>query len=89
MKLTAGALALATIGLLAHAAAADKKDLVVAQAELPEAKVVDVAIDLFAPGVSDTPPSPMLQRGIRSSVRKSEARYIPIQLRNTLQSTGQ
>ena len=31
----------------------------------------------------------MLQKGIRSAVRKSEARYIPIHLRNTLQSTGQ
>ena len=91
MKLTAGALALATIGLQADAWAGDKKktDLAVAQEELSEARIVDVAIDLFAPGVSDTPPSPMLQKGIRSSVRKSEARYIPIHLRNTLQSTGQ
>ena len=77
--------------LLAVAATAgDKNDaLVVAQGEVPELRVVDVAVDLFAPGVSDTPPSPLLQKGIRASVRKSEARYIPIHLRNTLQSTGQ
>ena len=31
----------------------------------------------------------MLQQGIRAAVRKAEARYIPIHLRNTLQSTGQ
>ena len=31
----------------------------------------------------------VLQQGIRSAVRKSEARYVPIHLRNTLQSTGQ
>jgi hypothetical protein len=66
-----------------------RSDLKVAKGELPEALVVDVAIDLFSPGVSDTPASPMLQKGIRAAVRKSEARYIPIQLRNTLQSTGQ
>jgi hypothetical protein len=73
-----------------QALAGDKKDgLVVAQGEVPEARVVDVAIDLFSPGVSDTPPSPMLQQGIRTAVRKSEARYVPIHLRNTLESTGQ
>lgn len=66
-----------------------RSDLKVAKGEVPEALVVDVAIDLFSPGVSDTPASPMLQKGIRAAVRKSEARYIPIQLRNTLQSTGQ
>ena len=69
--------------------AAEKNALVVAKGEVPEARLVDVSIDLFAPGVSDTPPSPMLEKGIRASVRKSESRYIPTHLRNTLQSTGQ
>lgn len=83
-------LALAALALAVPALAADKKaELKVAQGELPDALVVDVAIDVFAPGVSDAPPSPMLQQGIRASVRKSEARYIPIHLRNTLQATGQ
>ena len=67
----------------------DKKALVVAQGEVPEARLIDVAIDVFAPGVSDTPASPLLEKGIRASVRKSEARYIPTHLRNILQSTGQ
>jgi len=68
---------------------ADKKALVVAQGEVPEAGLIDVSIDLFAPGVSETPASPLLEKGIRSSVRKAESRYIPTHLRNTLQSTGQ
>ena len=90
MKLRGGLLALAWTLMAGQALAGDKKDgLVVAQGEVPEARLVDVAIDLFSPGVSDTPPSPMLQQGIRSAVRKSEARYVPIHLRNTLQSTGQ
>ncbi len=80
---------LVLVALAVAAVAGDKGALVVAQGEIPEARLVDVAIDLFAPGVSDTPPSPLLQKGIRASVRKSEARYIPIHLRNTLQSTGQ
>jgi hypothetical protein len=69
--------------------APDKKALVVAQGEVPEARLIDVAIDVFAPGVSDTPASPLLEKGIRASVRKSEARYIPTHLRNTMQSTGE
>jgi len=90
MKLRVGLLALAWTLMAGQALAGDKKHaLVVAQGEVPEARLVDVAIDLFSPGVSDTPPSPMLQQGIRSAVRKSEARYVPIHLRNTLQSTGQ
>ncbi len=90
MKRRLATLALAALVLAVAALAADRKaELKVAKGEVPEALVVDVAIDLFAPGVSDTPASPMLQKGIRAAVRKSEARYIPIQLRNTLQSTGQ
>jgi hypothetical protein len=63
--------------------------LLLPKAEIPEERLVDVAIDLFSPGISDAPPSPLLQKGIRAAVRKSEARYLPIHLRNTLQSTGQ
>ena len=90
MKRRGGRLALAFMLMAGQALAGDKKDgLVVAQGEVPEARLVDVAIDLFSPGVSDTPASPLLQQGIRTAVRKSEARYVPIHLRNTLQSTGQ
>jgi hypothetical protein len=67
----------------------DDDALLLPKAEIPEERLVDVAIDLFSPGVSDSPASPLLMKGIRSAVRKSEARYVPIHLRNTLQSTGQ
>jgi hypothetical protein len=79
------------VSLLAFAPLASGGDdvLLLPKAEIPEDRLVDVAIDLFSPGVSDAPPSPLLQKGIRAAVRKSEARYIPIHLRNTLQSTGQ
>ncbi len=81
---------LVTLLLLAAAPGGSEKDaLLTAQGEVPEERLVDVAIDLFAPGVSDTPPSPMLQKGVRASVRKAESRYLPTHLRNTLQSTGQ
>ena len=77
--LLAAALLLAP-GPVAADKGADKKALVVAQGEVPEARVIDVAIEVFAPGVSDTPASPLLEKGIRASVRKSEARYIPTHL---------
>ena len=57
--------------------------------EIPEDRLLDVAIDLFSPGVNEGDPSPLLKKGIRAAVRKSEARYIPIHLRNTMQSSGQ
>jgi hypothetical protein len=77
--------------LLALGALAGAGDdaLVLPKTDIPEDRLVDVAIELFSPGVSDSPPSPLLQKGIRAAVRKSEARYLPIHLRNTLQSTGQ
>jgi len=80
---------LASLLALAPLAIAGDDALVLPKGEIPEDRLVDVAIDLFSPGVSDAPASPLLLRGIRSAVRKSEARYLPIQLRNTLQSTGQ
>lgn len=78
-------LVLATAGL----GGADDGSLRLPKGEIPEDRLLDVAIDLFSPGVSEGDPSPLLKKGIRSAVRKSEARYIPIHLRNTLQSSGQ
>ena len=34
--------------------------LLLPKAEIPEERLVDVAIDLFSPGVSDAPASPLL-----------------------------
>jgi hypothetical protein len=68
---------------------AGEKGLVLPKTEVPEDRLVDVAIDVFSPGVSEAPPSPLLQKGVRAAVRKAESRYIPVHLRNTLQSTGQ
>ncbi|HEX9187281.1 MAG TPA: hypothetical protein VGB87_09430, partial [Vicinamibacteria bacterium] len=70
-------------------AAAGDDALQLPKGEIPEERLLDVTIDLFAPGVSEGDPSPLLKKGIRAAVRKSEARYIPIHLRNTLQSSGQ
>ena len=79
----------ALAGGAALARAGDDTQLILPKGEIPEDRLVDVAIDLFSPGVNEADPSPLLKKGIRAAVRKSEARYVPIHLRNTLQSTGQ
>jgi hypothetical protein len=57
--------------------------------EIPGEQLLDVAIDLLSPSIDDYDREALMEKGIQPSVRKAEARYIPIQLRNTLQSTGQ
>jgi hypothetical protein len=82
-------LCLAFVLPAAGRAAAGDDALRLPKGEIPEERLLDVTIDLFAPGVSEGEASPLLKKGIRAAVRKSEARYIPIHLRNTLQSSGQ
>lgn len=57
--------------------------------EIPEEQRLDVAIDLLSPSIDDYDRETLLEKGIQPTVRKAEARYIPIHLRDTLQSTGQ
>jgi hypothetical protein len=57
--------------------------------EIPDEQLLDVAIDLLSASIDDYDRETLLEKGIQPSVRKAEARYIPIHLRNTLQSTGQ
>jgi len=57
--------------------------------EVPEQERLDVAIDLFSPNVDSEDPEELADKGIQPLVRKAEARYLAIHLRNTLQSTGQ
>src|SRR5512137_518499 len=83
------ALLVALLALASGPAAGSDEQLVLAKGEIPEDRLVDVAIDLFSPGINEADPSPLLKKGIRAAVRKSESRYVPIHLRNTLQSSGQ
>jgi hypothetical protein len=62
---------------------------ILAQGELPEEQLLDVAIELLSPSIDDYDREALTEKGIQPSVRKAEARYIPIHLRDTLQSTGQ
>ena len=86
--------ALLALGFLtASPAQAGKKDpveLIQAQTEIPEEELLDVGIHVFDPGLPEDEEAlfALEEKGVFPDVRKSEARYIPFQLMQTLQSTG-
>jgi hypothetical protein len=57
-----------------------------AQKELAEAALLDVGIETFDAGTDGVDPDE--KEGIFPDIRKSEARYIPAHLKNTMQRTG-
>lgn len=59
----------------------------VAQQEVPENQLLDVAVQVFDPGLPATDKE-IEEAGLFPEVRRSEARYIPYQLKETLQTTG-
>lgn len=84
---------LLTGGFIApHAWAGDKApvEAIQAQNEIPEENLLDVGIQVFNPGLpeDDEALEKLEEKGVFADVRKSEARYIPIQLAQTLQTTG-
>lgn len=54
-------------------------------ATIPEDQLLDVGINIFDPGVDDLSEE---QEGVYPPIRRAEARYIPFQLMETLQRTG-
>lgn len=57
--------------------------------EIAEDSLLDVAIEVFDPGIPEPGSSTAKQMAeVFPEVRKSEARYIPMQLKEILQSTG-
>jgi hypothetical protein len=78
------------LALLAGAAQArEPEEAIQAETEIPEDLLLDVGIQVFDPGLGDEEESALEEKGIYTEVRKSEARYIPFQLKNTLEGTGQ
>ncbi|MEJ2514028.1 MAG: hypothetical protein P8080_00145 [Gammaproteobacteria bacterium] len=57
-----------------------------AQTDVPEAQLLDVGIAVFDPGLPERGDDP--EEGIFRNVREAEARYVPSQLKDTLQGTG-
>ena len=64
--------------------------LIQAVSEVPEEALLDVTIEVFYPGLLDpsVPVAKAEKAGVFPELRKAEARFIPYQLEQTLQSTG-
>ncbi len=79
--------------LLAPPALAKEKkrvEAIQAQTEIAEEDLLDVGIQIFDPGLPEDEAAlyELEEKGVFVEVRKSEARYIPIHLKQTLESTG-
>jgi hypothetical protein len=59
-----------------------------AEKEIPPDQLLDVVIQIFDPGLPEDDEDALEEKGTFAEVRKSEARYIPYHLKNTLESTG-
>jgi hypothetical protein len=59
-----------------------------ATAEIPQDELLDVGIHMFDPNIPEDPVE-QEKRRIYPDVRKAEARYMPVLLRDTLEATGQ
>jgi hypothetical protein len=62
--------------------------LIQAASEIPESQLLDVGVRLFDENLPKDEKE-MEEKHIFPEVRKAEARYLPMQLRNTLEGTGQ
>src|SRR6266850_2499626 len=62
------------------------------QAEIPQTELLDVGVRLFDPGVPAdvmTDVEQQVKKGIFPDLRKAESRYLAMNLRNTLEASGQ
>ena len=64
-------------------------EIVLAQIEVPETRLMDVGIELFEAGLPEDDEHAEEDKGVFPEVRKSEARFLPFHLKNVLESTGQ
>ena len=80
------------LGLIATSALAEDNpvELVQAQTEVPEELLLDVGIQIFDPGLPDDEYERYMleERGVFADVRKSEARYFPLRLKQALEASG-
>ncbi len=78
-------------GLLAAVAAATTPPPVAAvqsTGEMPEDALLDIGIQILDPGLPPGDSYTLEQDGVYQDIRKSESRFIPVELMNTLQATG-
>ena len=62
------------------------------QAEIPQSQLLDVGVRLFDPGIPAdvlTDSEQQIKKGIFPDLRRAESRYLAMNLRNTLETSGQ
>ncbi len=74
----------------ATAASAKPRKRYADPAAIPEASLLDVGVEIFDAGMPDDEDAllDLALEGIYEDVRKSEARYLPVRMTETLQATG-
>ena len=85
--------AFAALALLSGCVVQDQRPLprIAAQkatTEIPESELLDVAVRLFDPNVP-ADPKEQEEQMVFPDVRNAESRYIPVEIRDTLEGTGQ
>ena len=63
-------------------------EVIQAEQEIAEEALLDVGIQVFDPGLPEGDENALEDKGVFAGVRKSEARYLPLLLKETLESTG-
>jgi len=66
--------------------ASEPAPLITPGAELPESALLDVGIEVFAPGPLDDVDEG--ERDLVAEIRKAEARFVPVHLKHTLERSG-
>lgn len=87
-------IALVVCGLLALAGGAgavnvQSTEAIQASGEIPEDSLLDVGIQILNPGLPPGDSYSLEKDGIFKDIRKSESRFLPVVLMDTLQATGQ
>ena len=69
--------------------AGNQVEAVVSQTEIPWDELLDVGIEIFRPGLPDgVDEFALIEKGIFPDLRRSEAKFVAVQLKRTLESTG-
>jgi len=84
------ALVVLSIAPLAFAVDDEPVEVLQALEEVPEDRLLDVGIHVFDTGVPEDEEAKFFleEKGVFEEIRKSEARWIPMNLKRTLESTG-
>ena len=69
-------------------AGVDSVEIIQAATEIPQDQLLDVGIELFDPGLPEGDAHALEEKGIFPDLRRSEARYVPYHLKDTLEGTA-